>query len=169
MAERKGGVAWCQPFRVRDATICHYVAVSTSPFCARANKNLHNLQIPRYAASSVQRFNEAPQLHSRKFPETLLDLAFRPFEEDPARGAMPVAALEMDSTANGARAHIGIRLHLDVDLPAFVAALELAHVLGALLAGEGGAHGAVWRSGGRSWRFAVHSGIHYAPRDIPAS
>src|SRR6267378_2136924 len=37
--------------------------------------------------------------------------------------------------------HLHVGLHLDVDIPALVAALQLAHVLGALLAGEGGAHG----------------------------
>src|SRR5438105_15422057 len=90
--------------------------------------------------SASQRRDEVPQLHSRKFPEAILDLALGPLQKNPARGAAALAAHEVDATPHRAAPNLRIGLHLDVDVPALIAALQLAHVLGALLAGEGGAH-----------------------------
>src|SRR5438105_369980 len=93
--------------------------------------------------SAIQRRDEVPQLHGRKFPETILDLALGPLQEDPARGAAALAAHEVHATPHRAASHFCIGLHLDIHVPALVAALQFAHVLGALLAWEGGAHGPV--------------------------
>src|SRR5438445_9341026 len=99
----------------------------------------------KYAHSSTrwsasQRRHEVPQLHSRKFPEAILDLALGPLQEDPARGAAALTAYEVHTPSHRASPDLRVWLHLDVDVPALIAALQLAHVLGALLAGEGGAH-----------------------------
>src|SRR5438552_444345 len=91
-------------------------------------------------SSAVQRRDEVPQLDRRKFPEAILDLALGPLQEDPARGAAALTAYEVHTPSHRASPDLRVWLHLDVDVPALIAALQLAHVLGALLAGEGGAH-----------------------------
>src|SRR5213082_3202705 len=91
-------------------------------------------------SSAVQRRDEVPQLDGRKFPEAILDLALGPLQEDPARGAAALTAYEVHTPSHRASPDLRVWLHLDVDVPALIAALQLAHVLGALLAGEGGAH-----------------------------
>src|SRR2546422_9634513 len=90
-------------------------------------------------------FNEVPQLHSRKFPEALLDLALGPLEKDPARGAVPLTPHEVHPASHRASPHLRVGLHLDVNIPPHVPTLEFAHMLGALLPGKGRAHWAVPR------------------------
>src|SRR2546428_104343 len=107
--------------------------------------------------STVQRRHEVPKLHSRKFPEALLDLTLRPLEEDPAGGAAMLPVHEMHAPPH--RANLGVRLHLGEHVPSFITALQLTHVLGAVLAREGGAHGV------KSWL----TRLHYAASPIPAS
>src|SRR5207249_11631239 len=89
--------------------------------------------------STVQRRHEVPKLHGRKFPEALLDLTLRPLEEDPTSGAAMLPVHEMHAPAH--RADLGVGLHLDEHVPSFITALQLTHVLGAVLARVGGAHG----------------------------
>src|SRR2546425_1106552 len=137
--------------------------------------------------SAVQRLHKVPQLHGRKFTEPVLNLPLGPLQKDPAGGAVPLAAHKMqpsahrpDAASRGAghprATALRVGLHLDVDLPARVATLELAHVLGAVLAREGGAHRVDRRSlrdsltvaGGRAVVERL-TGIQYAAPLIPAS
>lgn len=99
----------------------------------------------------AQRLQEVPQLYRRKFPEALLDVALSALEEDPASGAVVVGSYEVNAAAD--RAEVSVRLGLEVDVPASIPALQLAHVTGAFLAGKRSAHRA----------------IHYVPSAIPAS
>src|SRR5881396_3203241 len=125
--------------------------------CMSANRSVHNMQgFPRNA-SAVQCRHEVPELHSRKFPEPLLNLALRQLEENPARGAAVLPVHEVHTPPHGA--HLGVGLHLDKYVPPFIAALQLAHVLGAVVSREGGALGA------RLWL----TGLQYAAPPIPAS
>src|SRR2546427_5548586 len=64
------------------------------------------------AASAAQCLHEVPQLHRRKFPETVLDLALGPLQEDPARGPVPLAAREVQPPAHRPGPHLRIGLHL---------------------------------------------------------
>src|SRR6266550_875968 len=125
--------------------------------CIRAYENVQNLQASLRIDSTVQRRHEVPKLHSRKFPEALLDLTLRPLEEDPAGAAAMLPVHEMHAPAH--RANRGVGLHLDEHVPSFITALQLTHVLRAVLAREGGAHGV------KSWL----TRLHYAASPIPAS
>src|SRR6266496_2007554 len=125
--------------------------------CIGADENVQDVQGSRNIDSTVQRRHEVPKLHSRKFPEALLDLTLGPLEEDPAGGATTLPGDEMHAPAH--RANLGVGLHLDEHVPPFVTALQLTHVLGAVLAWEGGAHGV------KSWL----TRLHYAASPIPAS
>src|SRR2546422_5978321 len=89
-------------------------------------------------STSADGCQEVPQLHRRKLPETLLDLPLRGLEKDPRGHAAPLPAHEVQPPAHGDDLAIG--LGLEEHLPALVAALQLAHVLGALLTREWGAH-----------------------------
>src|ERR1051326_5896290 len=95
------------------------------------------------AASATQCLHEVPQLHGRKFPEPVLDLALGPLQEDPARGAVPLAAREVQPPPHRPGPNLRIGLHLHEDVPPLVAALQLTHVLGAVMAWEGSAHSSV--------------------------
>src|SRR3989441_1385845 len=86
----------------------------------------------------LERLQEVPQLDGRKFPEPLLDLALGQFEEDPGGHAVLLPAHEVQAAAH--RAHLAVQLRLDEHVPALVAALQLPHVLGALLARKRGGH-----------------------------
>src|SRR2546422_8000537 len=122
-----------------------------------ANGNVHTMQGSPRTASAVQGSHEVPKLDGRKFPEALLDLAFRPLLENPARGTAALPVHEVHAPAHGT--HLGVGLHLDEHVPAFITALQLAHVLGAVVSREGGAHGV------GSWL----TRLHYAASEIPAS
>src|SRR5438093_993666 len=100
-----------------------------------------NCTVLNTAASAAQCLHEVPQLHRRKFPETVLDLALGPLQEDPARGPVPLAAREVQPPAHRPGPHLRIGLHLHKDVPPLIATLQLAHVLGAVVPGEGRAHG----------------------------
>lgn len=75
------------------------------------------------------------QFHRRKLPEALLNILLLPLEKDPAGDFMQLAADEVNATADGAEP--GVRLTLEIDVPALVAAFQLPHVLAIL----GGRHG----------------------------
>src|SRR6266571_5193738 len=108
---------------------------------------VHGLQ---HTTSALERRHEVPQLDGRKFPEALLDLPLRQLEENPPGRAPALPAHEVQPPAHRAGGDLGVRLHLDEHVPALVAALQFTHVLGAILAGEGGAHGYTMRCPARS-------------------
>src|ERR1043166_6560912 len=96
------------------------------------------------AASATQCLHEVPQLHGRKFPEPVLDLALGPLQEDPARGAVPLAAREVPPPPHRPPPHLPLALPLPPDdPPPPVAPLQPTHVLGAVMAWEGSAHSSV--------------------------
>src|SRR5947209_18542724 len=84
--------------------------------------------------SLLQRLQEVPQLDGRKLPEALLNVPLVPLQEHPARHAVAVAVHEVHPAPH--RGELAVGLDLDVDIPMIVAAIELPHVLGALLAGK---------------------------------
>src|SRR5207245_9829600 len=96
-------------------------------------------------SSTLQGRHEVPQLNSRKFSEALLDLALRHLEKDPPGRTPAYPAHEVQPPPHRARGDLGVWLHLDEHVPSLVATLQLAHVLGAVLAGERGAHGYTMR------------------------
>src|ERR1051325_8352077 len=103
-----------------------------------------NCTVFNTAASATQCLHEVPQLYRRKFPEPVMDLALGPLQEDPARGAVPLAAREVQPPAHRPGPHLRIGLHLHEDVPALVATLQLVHVPGAVVPGEGSAHGPLY-------------------------
>src|SRR5207249_1524586 len=125
--------------------------------CTCAYENVQDVQGSLNIDSTVQRRHEVPKLHSRKFPEALLNLTLRPLEEDPAGGAAMLPVHDMHAPPH--RAYLAVRLHLGEPVPSSLTALQLTHVLGAVLAREGGAHGV------KSWL----TRLHYAASPIPAS
>src|SRR6266702_75063 len=160
MGEGTRTVARCQPFCV----VCAATNGTASPddtVCeAGVTRSVHDMQTFQHAKSAVQCSHEVPQLHGRKFPEAVLDFSLRQLEKDPAGGAAALPTHEVQTAAHRSATHLGVRLHLDENLPPLVTALQLAHVLGAILSRERGAH------------LAVRSGctlIEYAAETIPAS
>src|SRR5690242_18969167 len=85
-----------------------------------------------------QRLHEVPELDRRKFTEAILDIALGGLQNDPARHPAAVAAHEVQAPPHGT--DLGVGLQLEVHVPTLVPALELSHVLGAVMAGEGGCH-----------------------------
>src|SRR5437879_13379399 len=96
-----------------------------------AYENVQDVQGSLNIESTVQRRHEVPKLHSRKFPEALLDLTLRPLEEDPAGGPAMLPVHEMHAPPHGA--HLGVGLHLDEHDHSFITALQLTQVLGSVL------------------------------------
>src|SRR4029077_14998479 len=77
--------------------------------------------------NALQCLHEVKQLDRRKLPKPLLHILLLPLEEDPAGDLVKLAAHEMDAAPHGADG--GVRLPLEVDVPALLAAFQLAHVL----------------------------------------
>src|SRR5437868_12205572 len=104
-------------------------------------KMCKNCTLLNTAVSAIHGLDEVPQLDGRKFPEALLDLALRPLQEDPARGAVPLAAREVQPPPHRPGPHVRVGLYLHEDVPSLVATLQLTHVLGAVVPGKRSAHG----------------------------
>src|SRR5881396_459897 len=83
-----------------------------------------------------------PQLHSRKLPESLLDVPLLQLQEYPARLQMPVLGHEVQPPAH--RAQLAVRLRIEKHVPLLVATLQLAHVASPLLPGKGDPHIAIY-------------------------
>src|SRR5260370_32003092 len=115
MREGTGVAAWCQPFRVTDATDVLPVASRARYCCISAGRNVRTLQSSPRTALAVQRRHEMPQLDGRKFPEALLNLALRGLEENPARGAAAPPPHSIPAPAR--RTHRAVVLHLDEPRP----------------------------------------------------
>src|SRR2546429_8726427 len=96
-----------------------------------------NCTVLNTLVSTAQRLHEMPQLHGRKFTEAVLHLALGPLQEDPARGAMPLAAREVQppSHRSGGWARGGVRA--DAAPPPRVPARHRAPAYTALLRREG--------------------------------
>src|SRR3990172_13769 len=86
--------------------------------------------------SGTQRLDQAPQFVGRELVEAFTDFFFGPLQEDPGGLPVPLAGEEVDPAPHGAVGGIG--MHLEVDLPAYFAARQLAHVFGLLGPGERG-------------------------------
>src|SRR6266498_6104204 len=100
MAESRGVVAQCQPFCAQSAAMDEgtglpvpYMLVGCQPNRAKT------AEIGTRCFSAVQRLHEVPQLDGRKFPEPLLDLALRQFQEDPTGRAASLPAHEVHPPA----------------------------------------------------------------------
>src|SRR2546428_11972442 len=93
-----------------------------------------------HAPLCLERLQEVPQFDGRKFPEPLLDLPLGQLEEDPGGHAVLLPPHEVQAPAHCP--HLAVQLRLDEHVPALISALQLPHVLGALLARKGAGHGA---------------------------
>src|SRR5690242_10510010 len=87
-----------------------------------------------YASPWLKRFKEMPQLHSRKFTETLRDLLRARFQEDPAGGPLVAGRDKVDPATHGGP--VLRRFGFEVDVPAALPPAQLTHVTRVIPAGE---------------------------------
>src|SRR5437879_3536559 len=119
--EGRGPRGGCQEIRARTARKSRE-GMFTVWKCAKC--------LPKCAASALQRFHEVQQFDRRKLPESLLNILFPPFEEDPSRHLVELATHEVNPPAHRAQCRVGLALQIDV--PTLLAALQFSHVFAVL-------------------------------------